>query len=34
VRVKVLEVDDKGRMKLSMKVLLPAPESAPAHASE
>jgi polyribonucleotide nucleotidyltransferase len=33
VRVKVLEVDDKGRMKLSMKVLLPAPEAA-AHASE
>jgi polyribonucleotide nucleotidyltransferase len=30
VRVKVLEVDDKGRMKLSMKVLLPAPEAAPA----
>jgi polyribonucleotide nucleotidyltransferase len=29
VRVKVLEVDDKGRMKLSMKVLLPAPEAAP-----
>jgi len=28
VRVKVLEVDDKGRMKLSMKVLLPAPEAA------
>jgi polyribonucleotide nucleotidyltransferase len=27
VRVKVLEVDDKGRMKLSMKVLLPAPEA-------
>jgi polyribonucleotide nucleotidyltransferase len=27
VRVKVLEVDDKGRMKLSMKVLLAAPES-------
>ena len=33
VRVKVLEVDDKGRMKLSMKALLPAPEAA-AHASE
>jgi polyribonucleotide nucleotidyltransferase len=33
VRVKVLEVDDKGRMKLSMKVLLPAPESSPVHAS-
>ncbi|MDO8262333.1 MAG: polyribonucleotide nucleotidyltransferase [Gallionella sp.] len=31
VRVKVLEVDDKGRMKLSMKVLLPAPEAATAH---
>ncbi|MDP1997188.1 MAG: polyribonucleotide nucleotidyltransferase [Gallionella sp.] len=30
VKVKVLEVDDKGRMKLSMKVLLPAPEAAPA----
>jgi polyribonucleotide nucleotidyltransferase len=28
VRVKVLEVDDKGRMKLSMKVLLPVPEAA------
>lgn len=27
VRVKVLEVDDKGRMKLSMKVLLPLPEA-------
>ncbi|MCR4302902.1 MAG: polyribonucleotide nucleotidyltransferase [Gallionella sp.] len=33
VRVKVLEVDDKGRMKLSMKVLLPTPEAA-AHATE
>ncbi|OFZ66131.1 MAG: polyribonucleotide nucleotidyltransferase [Betaproteobacteria bacterium RBG_16_56_24] len=33
VRVKVLEVDDKGRMKLSMKVLLPVPEAA-AHATE
>jgi polyribonucleotide nucleotidyltransferase len=32
VRVKVLEVDDKGRMKLSMKVLLPAPEAA--HTAE
>ena len=32
VRVKVLEVDDKGRMKLSMKALLAAPEAA--HASE
>ena len=29
VKVKVLEVDDKGRMKLSMKVLLPVPEAAP-----
>ncbi|BBI99608.1 polyribonucleotide nucleotidyltransferase [Ferrigenium kumadai] len=29
VKVKVLEVDDKGRMKLSMKALLPAPEKAP-----
>jgi predicted RNA-binding protein with RPS1 domain len=29
VRVKVLEVDDKGRMKLSMKALLPAAEAAP-----
>ena len=28
VRVKVLEVDDKGRMKLSMKVLLPVPATA------
>jgi polyribonucleotide nucleotidyltransferase len=34
VRVKVLEVDDKGRMKLSMKVLLPAPEAAPATVAE
>jgi len=34
VRVKVLEVDDKGRMKLSMKVLLPVPEAAPATAAE
>ncbi len=34
VRVKVLEVDDKGRMKLSMKVLLPVPEAAAAHAHE
>jgi len=32
VRVKVLEVDDKGRMKLSMKVLLPTPEAAQSHA--
>jgi polyribonucleotide nucleotidyltransferase len=30
VRVKVLEVDDKGRMKLSMKALLPSPETAAA----
>jgi polyribonucleotide nucleotidyltransferase len=34
VKVKVLEVDDKGRMKLSMKVLLPAPEKAPAPAEQ
>ncbi len=34
VRVKVLEVDDKGRMKLSMKVLLPAPDASPAHSAE
>jgi polyribonucleotide nucleotidyltransferase len=34
VRVKVLEVDDKGRMKLSMKVLLPVPEAASAHAPD
>ena len=33
VRVKVLEVDDKGRMKLSMKVLLPVPEAAPASSA-
>ncbi|MDX8385537.1 MAG: polyribonucleotide nucleotidyltransferase [Gallionella sp.] len=32
VKVKVLDVDDKGRMKLSMKVLLPAPEAAPTPA--
>jgi polyribonucleotide nucleotidyltransferase len=31
VKVKVLEVDDKGRMKLSMKVLLPAPEAVKAE---
>jgi polyribonucleotide nucleotidyltransferase len=31
VRVKVLEVDDKGRMKLSMKALLATPETSPAH---
>ena len=30
VRVKVLEVDDKGRMKLSMKALLAAPETSSA----
>ncbi len=30
VKVKVLEVDDKGRMKLSMKALLPKAEAAPA----
>ncbi len=34
VRVKVLEVDDKGRMKLSMKALLAAPGAAPTHTSE
>ncbi|MEW6562029.1 MAG: polyribonucleotide nucleotidyltransferase [Pseudomonadota bacterium] len=28
VKVKVLEVDEKGRMRLSMKALLPAPEAA------
>ena len=32
VRVKVLEVDDKGRMKLSMKALLAAPEAS--HATQ
>ncbi|WP_435626712.1 polyribonucleotide nucleotidyltransferase [Candidatus Ferrigenium straubiae] len=31
VKVKVLEVDDKGRMKLSMKALLAAPEAAKAE---
>jgi len=31
VRVKVLEVDDKGRMKLSMKALLTAPETSSAN---
>jgi polyribonucleotide nucleotidyltransferase len=30
VRVKVLEVDDKGRMKLSMKALLATPEASSA----
>ncbi|MDO8810595.1 MAG: polyribonucleotide nucleotidyltransferase [Gallionella sp.] len=34
VRVKVLEVDDKGRMKLSMKVLLAAPEAKPEAVTE
>ena len=34
VRVKVLEVDDKGRMKLSMKVLLAAPEAKPEPVAE
>ena len=34
VRVKVLEVDDKGRMKLSMKVLLAAPEAKPEPVTE
>src|SRR5665811_663070 len=29
VRVKLLEMDDRGRMKLSMKALLPAPVAAP-----
>ena len=29
VKVKVLELDDKGRMRLSMKALLPPPEVAP-----
>lgn len=30
VKVKVLELDDKGRMRLSMKALLPQPEAVPA----
>ena len=30
VKVKVLELDDKGRMRLSMKALLPQPEATPA----
>ena len=30
VKVKVLEMDDKGRMRLSMKALLPQPEASPA----
>ncbi len=34
VKVKVLEVDEKGRMKLSMKVLLPVPEKAAATAEQ
>jgi polyribonucleotide nucleotidyltransferase len=34
VRVKVLEVDDKGRMKLSMKALLAAPEAKAATLTE
>jgi polyribonucleotide nucleotidyltransferase len=35
VKVKLLELDDKGRMKLSMKALLPAPERAAApHSAE
>ena len=35
VKVKVLEMDDKGRMRLSMKALLPQPETvAPAPVSE
>lgn len=29
VKVKVLELDDKGRMRLSMKALIPQPEAAP-----
>jgi polyribonucleotide nucleotidyltransferase len=31
VKVKVLELDDKGRMRLSMKALLPQPEAVPAQ---
>jgi len=34
VRVKVLETDDKGRIKLSMKALLDRPEPAHAHTHE
>ncbi|MDO8207510.1 MAG: polyribonucleotide nucleotidyltransferase [Gallionella sp.] len=34
VRVKLLELDDRGRMKLSMKALLPAPELAGASIAE
>ena len=34
VKVKLLELDDKGRMKLSMKALIPAPSAAPAVAPE
>ncbi len=34
VRVKLLEMDDRGRMKLSMKALLPAPEATGASIAE
>ncbi|MDD4977705.1 MAG: polyribonucleotide nucleotidyltransferase [Gallionella sp.] len=34
VKVKLLELDDKGRMKLSMKALIPAPSAAAAVAPE
>ncbi len=34
VKVKVLEADDKGRMRLSMKALLPVPEAGAAPAAE
>lgn len=34
VRVKVLEIDEKGRMKLSIKALLPAPAAAATAAAE
>jgi polyribonucleotide nucleotidyltransferase len=34
VRVKLLEMDDRGRMKLSMKALLPLPEAAGASIAE
>jgi len=34
VKVKVLELDDKGRMRLSMKALLPQPEAAPEAPAE
>ncbi len=33
VKVKVLEIDDKGKMKLSMRALLPPPEKAPEPAA-